>query len=74
MEAGGQHHTPHFHAYYGSNVAIVGLDTLEVIAGGLPRTQTRLVLAWAEIHHQELLADWDRLQSGLTALPIQPLA
>ncbi|MBV9468885.1 MAG: DUF4160 domain-containing protein [Abitibacteriaceae bacterium] len=33
METGGQHHQPHFHAYYGDEVAIFSLTPIEVIAG-----------------------------------------
>jgi hypothetical protein len=33
----------------------------------------RLVEAWAELHHAELIADWQRLQSGQSPLPIDPL-
>lgn len=33
-----------------------------MIAGGLPTRQRRLVEAWAELHQQELLDDWNRLQ------------
>jgi len=49
-EAGGQHHRPQFHAYYQDEVAIYGIDTLEAVAGALPRRQQRLVEAWAELH------------------------
>jgi hypothetical protein len=41
--------------------------------GALPTRQRRLVEAWAELHQQELLIDWERLQSGRTTLPIEPL-
>lgn len=74
MEAGGQHHVPHFHAYYGEEVAIFDLQTLELIAGSLSRRQQRLVEAWAELHQEELLADWQRLQAGQRPLPITPLS
>lgn len=72
-EAGGPHHLPHFHAYYQDDVAVVGLDPVELIAGGLPRRQRRLVEAWAEVHQDELLADWRRLQEGQIPVPIAPL-
>ena len=32
--------------------------------GDLPRVQRRLVEAWAELHQDELKADWERLQAG----------
>jgi Domain of unknown function (DUF4160) len=72
-EAGGPHHLPHFHAYYQDDVAVLGLDPVELMAGGLPRRQRRLVEAWAELHQEELLADWRRLQEGQIPLPIAPL-
>jgi hypothetical protein len=70
VEAGSQHHRPHFHAYYGNDVAIYGLSPVDLIAGLLPRRQQRLVEAWAELHEGELLADWQLLQSGQVPLPI----
>ncbi|MEI8226771.1 MAG: DUF4160 domain-containing protein [Planctomycetota bacterium] len=69
----GPHHAPHFHAYYGDDEAVFGLEPVELLAGSLPRRQTRLVVAWAELHQQELVADWDRLQDGEKPLPISPL-
>ena len=73
VEVGGPHHRPHFHAYCQDNVGIFALQPIELIAGELPRRQQRLVEAWAELHQAELLADWERLQSGQTPLPIAPL-
>lgn len=73
MEVGLPHHTPHFHAYYQDDVAVFGLDPIELIAGSLPRRQKRLVEAWAELHQTELLADWERLQTGESPMPIAPL-
>ena len=73
METGGQHHRPHFHAYYGEDVAIYALSPIELIAGELPRRQQRFVEAWAELHEEELIADWQLLQSGNAPLPIAPL-
>lgn len=72
-ELGAPHHAPHFHAYYQENVAIYGIDPIEQIAGQIPKRQRRLIEAWAELHQQELLDDWNRLQAGQTAMPIDPL-
>ena len=41
VEAGGSHHRPHFHAYYQDHVAVIGVDTIELLEGGLPRRQQR---------------------------------
>lgn len=72
-EAGGPHHRPHFHAYYQQEVAIFGIDSVELIAGSLPRPQQRFVEAWAELHRQELLANWESLQEGRLPARIEPL-
>ena len=67
------HHRPHFHAYYQDDVAIFAIDTIEIIGGSFAQRQQRLVEAWAEIHQAELLAAWDRLQSGRPPGKIEPL-
>lgn len=72
-EAGAPHNSPHFHAYYQDEVAIYSVNQVEIAAGSLPRRQRRFVEAWAELHQQELIDDWQRLQVGQSPLPIQPL-
>jgi hypothetical protein len=74
MEVGEPHHRPHFHAYYQDAVAVYGLDPIDHISGGLPRRQQRLVEAWAELHRDELIADWQLLQQGRRPNPITPLS
>ena len=73
VEAGGPHHTPHFHAYYQEHVAIYDIAKIELLAGEMPRRQERLVLAWAELHQEELRANWQTLQQGRAAIKIEPL-
>lgn len=73
MEAGAPHNAPHFHAYYQEHQAVFSLEPIDLIAGELPRRQRRLVEAWAELHQQELLDDWDLLQRGQLPQPIDPL-
>jgi hypothetical protein len=73
FEASASHRRPHFHAYYQDQVAVYGVDDIELIAGSLPKRQQRLVEAWSEIHQRELLMNWERLQSGQAPLPIDPL-
>jgi hypothetical protein len=73
VEAGTQHHRPHFHAYYQEHAAVFSIDTVEVLGGELPTPQRRLVEAWVEIHRAELHQDWDLLQSGQPPVKIEPL-
>ena len=73
FEANAPHHRPHFHAYYQNQVAIYTVDEIELISGSLPTRQKRLVEAWAELHRQELVSNWERLQGGQGPRPISPL-
>ena len=73
MEAGGQHHSPHFHAYYQEEAAVFSIDPIDMIAGRIPRNQRAMVEEWADRHREELLIDWDLLQSGQPPNPIDPL-
>jgi hypothetical protein len=68
VEAGGQHHMPHLHAYYQDHVGIYDIGRVERLAGSLPT-----VLAWAELHQEELLSNWQTLQQGRPPIKIQPL-
>jgi hypothetical protein len=72
-EAGMSHHVAHFHAYFQDEAAVFSIHPVELIAGMLPKKQRRLVEAWAELHQEELWADWQRLHSGRAAVPIKPL-
>ena len=74
LEVGVPHHSQHFHAYYQNEVAVVGIQPVELIAGSLPRKQLRLVEAWAELHQDELQSAWDELQLGRLPTVIPPLS
>lgn len=73
VEVQASHHTPHFHVYYQDHVAVYGIEPVELLVGALLKRQQRFVEAWAELHQAELVADWDRLQTGRKAVPIAPL-
>ncbi len=66
------HGRPHFHARYGEYRASLDL-TGEIIVGGLPMRQLRLVQAWTELHTDELRADWELAASEYPLNPIDPL-
>lgn len=69
----GEHNPPHIHAYYQDSMAIIGVNSGEVSEGKLPPRQTKLVLAWTEIHKDELIADWELVSKGELPFPIEPL-
>ena len=69
----GEHNPPHIHAYYQDSMAIINVNSGDVTEGKLPPRQTKLVLAWAEIHKDELIADWELASKGELPFPIEPL-
>jgi hypothetical protein len=68
----GVHARPHFHARYAGQAASIDLAG-EVIAGALPRRALALVAEWAGLHHDELLANWERARRDEPLEPIDPL-
>ncbi|MCU0857323.1 MAG: DUF4160 domain-containing protein [Pontiellaceae bacterium] len=63
----------HFHAYCQDECAVFSIETSELIAGSLPKRHLRLVIAWAELHREELLEDWKLIDSGREPKCIKPL-
>lgn len=55
------------------NLRLFSEDTLEVLAGSLPRRAQALVLEWAAIHREELIKNWERARKGESPLKIEPL-
>ena len=51
----------------------LSISPVALIIGFLPVRQQRLVEAWAELHQEELLADWQLLEAGRKPAPITPL-
>ena len=68
-----QHNLPHIHVRYQDTKAIFNIETSEMIEGNLPKKQQKLVSAWMEIHHDELVADWELAVVGETPYKIDPL-
>ena len=67
------HGPAHFHARAAHGSAKIQIDTLEVIESTLPRRQLRFVLAWAELHQDELRENWRLARVGETLRQIEPL-
>lgn len=55
------HAPPHFHAEYGNYKAVIDIKTQEVTEGYFPPKQLKLVQAWAIIHEEELLKNFEGL-------------
>ena len=67
------HGPPHFHARHAEGEAKIRIDTLDPMDSSLGRRQMRLVLAWAELHQEELLENWRLARAGETLQEIEPL-
>ena len=68
------HVPPHFHAEYNGEKALVDIINVRIIKGYLPKRQLKLVLAWAEIHKDELMQNWELARNNQTLYRIAPLS
>jgi len=55
----GDHPPPHFHAIYGEFLALIDIESLNIIEGDLPNRAQKLVLEWAALYQQDLLQMWN---------------
>ena len=67
------HQPPHFHAQYGEYKALIDIENGSVFKGALPKSQVKLVLAWCEIHRDELMENWQRCINYEELIRISPL-
>ena len=45
----------------------------ELIEGSMPKTQCKYIAAWAELHKDELMANWELAMSEQPLYKIEPL-
>lgn len=67
------HPPPHFHVRYGGQRALIGIASLDLLEGMLSPRVRGLVVEWASMHQEELMADWDRARRQEPLEPIVPL-
>lgn len=72
QEKGGQHNMPHIHAEYSGDEIVVALDGT-ILEGEIPKRRLKLLIAWMEIHQEELEANWKLLSEGQGYFKIDPL-
>ena len=68
-----KHNPPHFHADYNDKKILVDIQKGRVLKGAFPSKQLKYVLAWAEIHQNELMEDWELARQDLPLKKIAPL-
>ena len=67
------HNPPHFHAEYGGFKALIDIQNSCVIRGALPGRQLKLILAWCELHKDELMQNWELARTAAPLNHIAPL-
>lgn len=68
-----KHRQPHIHVQYGDEEAAISIPDGTVLEGTLKSAKLKLVQAWIEIHHEELMADWRLAVNGQAVYKIDPL-
>lgn len=67
-----EHNPPHFHASYQGYNAIFNFDG-ELLEGEMPKRQIKFIVAWSEMHKDELIANWELAMSEQPLYKIDPL-
>ena len=68
-----RHRLPHIHAEYQGQTGVYSISDGLQLAGELPPNKHKLVVAWIEIHKDDLLADWELAVNGKKPFPIRGL-
>ena len=66
------HNPPHFHVEYQEYDAIVHIQD-GVMKGEMPKRALKMVFEWMELHREELLLNWNSMQSTGDYIKIEPL-
>ncbi|MCD4813730.1 DUF4160 domain-containing protein [bacterium] len=68
-----KHKLPHIHAEYQGETAVYSVPDGKLLAGSISPQKAKLIIAWIEIHKDELLADWELAVNGKTLFKIKGL-
>jgi hypothetical protein len=68
-----KHKQPHIHVKYQGEEAVISIPDGAVLEGKLRSAKLKLVLAWVEIHQDELMANWELAVAGEQIFKIDPL-
>ena len=67
------HNPPHFHAEYNDRKVLVDIAEGRVLKGAFPSKQLKYVLAWSDIHQNELMENWELARADRPLKKIAPL-
>ncbi|MBR3152457.1 MAG: DUF4160 domain-containing protein [Clostridia bacterium] len=68
-----KHYLKHIHVQYNEFDAVYSIDDSSVLEGKIPQKQHKLIIAWMEIHRDELKALWNISQNDGEFFKIDPL-
>lgn len=68
-----KHHLPHIHIKYAEFTCVISIRDSELLEGDIPKNKLKLVLAWIELHKEELFANWELAKNGNKLFEIKPL-
>ncbi len=68
-----KHHLPHIHAEYQGNMGVYSIIDGDLLAGKMPPNKQKIIVAWIEIHNEDLLADWELAKEGKMPFKIKGL-
>lgn len=71
-ELGGHHKEPHIHIKYNEYEMSITCDGI-ILQGKIPKKQEKLVLAWIEIHKDEIKSSWNVYNESGEILKIKGL-
>ena len=66
-------HNKHIHVYYSGEDSVISIPDGDLIEGNLKRSKLKLIQAWLEIHHEEIMLNWDLICRGEDIVKIDPL-
>ena len=68
-----KHYLEHIHVQYNEYDVVYSIKDNSILEGKLPPKQNSLVVAWMEIHKDELIALWNISQNDGEIFKIDPL-
>ena len=66
------HNPPHFHVEYQDFEAIIEIES-GVVKGAIPRRALKLIFEWMDLHKEELLENWKKIEERKSLEKIEPL-
>jgi len=67
-----EHNPPHIHVEYQDFKAIITINE-GIIEGKMPKTALKLIFEWMELHKDDLLKNWEKIESKKPLDSIKPL-